>query len=77
MRSEAEEFRPSTLRADAAEFIPAGSEQREPLSPVRPEARKRNANGETEEAGENADFGENASPNVHGAKSAQHHELRR
>jgi hypothetical protein len=74
MRPEAEEFCPSTMRADATEFIPTANEQREPLSPVRPAARKRNANGETEEAGENAEFGENASPNVHKAKAVQHHE---
>jgi hypothetical protein len=77
MRSDAAEFRPSTLRADAAEFIPTGNDQREPLSPVRPAARKLNGSGEPDDAGENAEFGENASPNVHGVKSAQLNEFRR
>jgi hypothetical protein len=71
MRADAEEFRPSSLRVDAVEFIPAGNEQREPLSPVRPAARKRTGNGEPEDAGEDAECGENASPNVHGIKAAQ------
>jgi len=67
MRADATEFRPSALRADAAEFVPEKTEPREPLSPLRPAALKRNGSGLAEEAGE---FGENASPNVHGVKAA-------
>jgi len=37
---------------------------------LRPAALKRNGSGLAEEAGENAEFGENASPNVHGVKAA-------